>query len=125
MPASSSKSQSIKLQSFSFVGFMLVDFLWWVSGKSWAGEVCVSVQVFSPLEPKQLAGSGQTNIRSRRRNGGKTISVSDRSIARSTCHVRTRKLLQKALVKGTGQANGRIRLKSGGPIATMGWLNLF
>ena len=60
-----------------------------------------------------------------RRNVGKTMNtVSDQSAARGTCHMRFRKPLQKIVAKGAGHTNGRIRLKLGGSIATMGGLNL-
>ena len=60
--------------------------------------VCPSVQVFSPLEPERLVGSGRANMHSMRRNGGKTmVTVSHRSVGRDTCHVRSHKPLQKKL----------------------------
>ena len=87
---------------------------------------CMSVQAFSPLEPKRLVGSGRANTHSMCRNGGKTmLTVSDRSVAGGTCHVRWFKPLQKIVAKGAGQTNGQIRPKFGGPIATMSGINLF
>ena len=56
------------------------------------------------------------------RNGGETmVLVSDRSVARGTSD--RAKPCKKPLVKGAGQTNGGIRLKLGGPLATMNGLN--
>ena len=63
--------------------------------------VCPSVQAFSPLEPEQLIGSGRVNICSMHRNGGRTmVSVLDQSVAGTTCHVRSRKPLQRSSSQG-------------------------
>ena len=53
------------------------------------------------------------------------VAVSDPSVARGTCHVRSRKLLQKVVAKDAVQTKGWIQLKLGGLIASMGGLNLF
>ena len=75
-------------------------------------SVCMSLQALSPLESERLVGSGRANNHSMRRNGGKTlVTVSDRPVARGTCHVRSRKPLQKDVAQGAGQTNGKIRLK--------------
>ena len=42
------------------------------------------------------------------------------SVIHGTFHVRSRKYLQKSVVKAVVQNNGRIRLKLGGPKATIG-----
>ena len=63
--------------------------------------VCMSVQALSPLEPKRLFGSGRTNIHSICRNSGMTMAtVSDRFVTQGTCHVRSRKPLQKSSSRG-------------------------
>ena len=48
----------------------------------------------------------------------------DRPVERGKCHVRTRRPLQNIVARSAGQTNERIRLKLGGPIATMVGLNL-
>ena len=96
--------------------------------KKLAGR-CLSVcmyfrQAFSTLEPKRLVGSGRANSHSMRRSGGKTMAtVSNRSVAHGTCHVRSRKPLQKNCTPGSGQTNKRTRLKLGGLIATVDGLH--
>ena len=63
--------------------------------------VCLSVQAFSPLEPDQLVGSGRANIHLMHRNGGNTmVTDSNRSVSRSTCHVRSCKPLQTSCSPG-------------------------
>ena len=86
-------------------------------------SVCPSVQAFSSLEPEQLVGSGRSNIHSIRRNGGKTmVTVLDRwlHVPRATCD--RANPCQKVVSQGVGK---RIRLKLGGPMAIIGWQNLF
>ena len=70
---------------------------------------------------------GRINIRSMRWRGGQTtVSDSDRSAARGTCQVRSRKPLQKKYVaKGADQNIGWNTLKLGGAIATLSGLSLF
>ena len=86
--------------------------------------VCPSVQAFLALEPERLDRSGRGNIRSMRRNGGKTMKqVTDRSVASDMARAITQTLTEKTLARAAGQTNRQIRLKLGVPIATMGGLN--
>ena len=83
--------------------------------------VCPSVQAFLSLEPERLVKPGRANIYSMRQNGGKTmVTVSNRLVARGTCHVRSRNPCKKVVVRGAGQTNGRIRPKLCMSIATLG-----
>ena len=59
---------------------MIEDFLWWVAEKKFVCVcfcvfvcACVSVQAFWHLEPERVGPSGRAEVRSRHRNGGKTI----------------------------------------------------
>ena len=85
--------------------------------------VCPSAQALLPLTPERLVGSGRADIRSMRQNGGKTtVPVPDQSVARAMCD--RANPCKKAVAKDAGQANGRIRLRLGGLIATIIGLNL-
>ena len=99
---------------------MLEDFLWWVAGKSWPGDVCVYVCLCKHFRPNGwFDWDGQILVR---RAG---------TVEKRWCYLRTDRLhvaratcdranpCKKSMVKGAGQTNGRIRLKLGGPIATM------
>ena len=80
------------------------------------------VQAFSPLEPERLVRSRRVNVGSMRRNGGKTmVPVADRSVARGTRHVRSRKSLPIFFfVRPAHQTSGRIRFNHRRPVVTMG-----
>ena len=85
---------------------------------------CMHVQAFSTLEPKGLVGWGRANIHSMCRKGRKTmVMASDQSVAPGTCHVRSRKPLQKSVDSGAGLTSGRIGLKLCTTIATKGGQN--
>ena len=103
---------------------MLGDFLWWVAEKKLAGRclrVSPFVQAFWPLEPEQLVRSGRANIHLMRGSGGKPmVPIANRPVALGTCHVQSCKSCKNHERHATGQTNGRIRLKLGGPITTMG-----
>ena len=64
-------------------------------------SVCPFVKAFSTMEPKRQVRSGWANIHSMHRSGGKTmVTISKQSVARGTCQVRSRKLLQKSCSPG-------------------------
>ena len=76
-------------------------------------------QTFSSLKSERLVRSWRARYHSKRRNGGETmVPFAEQLVPLGTCHVRSRKPLQKALVKAAGQTNERIRFKFGGPIGS-------
>ena len=88
---------------------MLEDFLCGSLEKSSRAGVCVFVgmyacpfvQAFWSLWLERLGLLGRANIHSMLRNSGRTmVPNSDRSAAPATCHVRSRKPLQKISSQG-------------------------
>ena len=103
------------------VKVLLGDFPWWVAGKKVVGSmfVCMSVCPSIFASGAQTAGPIETGeYRFMRRSDGKTmVLVADRSVARGRCHVQSGKDQSE---RTAGQTIGRIRLKLGGPNATIG-----
>ena len=66
------------------------------------GQVCLYVcSSIRHLEHERVARLGRVSILSMRRKGGKTMApVTDRSVARGTCHMRSRKTSQKISSQG-------------------------
>ena len=84
-----------KLQCFSIERFCLKISSGWSLEKNSRDDVfvyvCLSVRALSPLEPEWLVGPKWVNILALCQNGRKTmVPLSDQSVARDTCHVRSR-----------------------------------
>ena len=112
-------SKCIRIENF-VRRFPLVG-CWNKVGRPMFVRVCVCVSVSKHFRLWSPNGWSDRDGRIFVRCSGKTmVPVAERSVARGTCHVQSCKKCKNYVRNAAGQTNGRIRLKLGGLIATMG-----